>query len=81
MGTKVFRELGSLKLISDERDVMVPAEHRMAVLDWCAANGIAAEPSLGYPRDGWAIGTFGVTLWRVKDERQRVMFVLRWAGQ
>lgn len=79
MGLKTFREQNGLKLVSDERDVMVPAEYRTAVWDWCADNGIAAELALGSTQSVMAAMTFGVTLWRVRDERQRVMFLLRWS--
>jgi hypothetical protein len=79
MATKVFKTLGNLELIGDERDVMVPARHRLAVLDWCDANDIAAEITMGSTHSAWSASTFGVNLWRVKDEQQRVLFLLRWA--
>lgn len=79
MAVKVFAEHRSFKLISDERDIMVPAKHRLAVLDWCAANDIEANLTPGSTQSAWAASTFGVNLWRVKNEKQRVAFALRWA--
>lgn len=78
MAQKVFREYKEFRLISDERDIMVPCEHRRAVIAWCDANGIEATvtaPSMSF----WCERTFGVNLWRVQDEQQRVAFALRWA--
>ena len=65
-----------IKLVSDDRDMMLPLAVRKQVEAWCASNEITAEP-VG---DRVFIQTmFGVTLWRVKDEAQRVAFALRWA--
>jgi len=78
MATKVFKTLGNLRLVGDERDVMVSARHRLEVLDWCDANEIDAEISMGSTQSAWSASTFGVNLWRVRDKHQRVMFILRW---
>lgn len=79
MGTKVFRERNGLKLISDERDIEVSAKYRAKVQEWCNDNGIKA--TLASPAEGtsWAASVWGVNLWRVRDEQQRVMFALKWA--
>ena len=69
-------EFADIKLVSDDRDIMLPLQLRKQVEEWCSINEITAEP-VG---DRVFIQTmFGVTLWRVKDEAQRVAFALRWA--
>ena len=78
MGTKVFRELNNIKLISDERDIMVPCEHHDEIFTWCHENNIKATTS-NYSAFAQAI--FGVLLWRVKNEQDRVLFALRWASE
>lgn len=68
--TRVFAEKGRVRLVGDQRDVAVISDHRQDVWDWCAANNIVLEYQ----------GSLGRTdLWRVRDERQRVMFMLRWS--
>ena len=77
MAIKVFREHGNLQLISDERDVLVPSQLRPAVLAWCLDNDILAE----FTTDpAWELvdSIWGVNIWRVRDEQQRTMFILRW---
>lgn len=70
MGTRVFAEKGRVKLIGDERDIGIVSNYREDVWAWCDANNINLEYQ----------GTLGkMDLWRVRDERQRVMFLLRWA--
>ena len=78
MATKVFKEYKGWKLVGDERDIMVPSKHHLEVLDWCDANDIDAELSMGSTSSSLAANTFGAVLWRVKDEKQRLAFVLRW---
>ena len=72
MAEKVFIERKSYKLISDERDVMLPMGLTNQVEEWCLNNNITAEPQI------FAQTLFGVTLWRIKDEQQRMWFTLRW---
>jgi len=56
-------------LMGDERDIAVSFSHRQEVYDWAGENGIAIEYQ----------GTLASTdVWRVRDEQQRVMFILRW---
>ena len=70
MGTRVFAEKGRVKLVGDERDIGIVSNYREDVWAWCDANNINLEYQ----------GTLGkMDLWRVRDERQRVMFLLRWA--
>lgn len=69
MGTKVFAEKGRVKLIGDERDIGVATWYRDEVWNWCADKGIGLEYQ----------GTLqGIDLWRVRDEKHRMWFVLRW---
>ena len=78
MAQKVFIDVEStdIKLVSDDRDIMLPLAVRPQVEEWCRVNEITAEP-VG---DRVFIQTmFGVTLWRVRDEQQRLAFILRWA--
>jgi len=79
MAIKVFREHGNLQLISDERDVLVPSQLRSAVLAWCLDNDILAEFDFA---SGWELAesTWAVNLWRVRDEQQRVAFLLKWSS-
>lgn len=70
MGTRVFAEKGRLKLVGDSRDILLSSTIRQEVWNWCQRNDIKVEYQ----------GTLsGIDLWRVRDERQRVMFLLRWA--
>lgn len=79
MGTKVFATYKDLKLVSDERDVMVPSRDYKSVQNWCKENGIDAKLAMGPTVSSMSAFTFGVILWRVKDEQQRILFVLRWS--
>lgn len=79
MPTKVFRERNELKLISDERDVEVPAKYRIKVKEWCNDNGIEAALALPVEGSTWAASVWGVNLWRVKNEHHRLLFLLKWS--
>lgn len=69
MASKVFAEKGRVKLIGDERDIGIVSNYREDVWAWCHANGIELEYQ----------GTLGGTdLWRIRDEKQRLWFALRW---
>ena len=69
MPTAVFAERGRVKLVSDSRDVGLPSIIRMEVYAWLGANGVTAEIT----HNG-----LGMDLWRIHDESQRALFVLRW---
>ena len=70
MASKVFAEKGRVKLIGDERDIGIVSNYREDVWAWCHANGIELEYQ----------GTLGGTdLWRVKDQKHRMWFLLRWS--
>ena len=79
MPQKVFMTKGELRLHGDERDQVVPSKLRKHVYEWCVRNGVVADMPLS--RDGVYISEkyFGVDLWRIKDDQQRMLFVLRWS--
>ena len=80
MATKVFLEYQGFSLISDERDVMVSTDHRREVIKWCKQNKIQAElVTIGLQEHKDIKSMFGVNLWRIKDDEQRTLFVLRWS--
>ena len=70
MTSKIFAEKGRVKLVGDSRDIAVPYDKRKQVWNWCTENEITVtyEGSLA-----------GIDLWRIKDEKQRIWFALRWA--
>lgn len=79
MGRKVFQEKSRMTLVSDERDIMVPAQYHDQVLEWCRLNNIDVTTPDGSYQHGIAERLFNVHLWRVKDEQQRAWFLLRWS--
>ena len=76
MTTKVFLERSGVALVSDERDVMVSSSLIKDVIAWCDENGIDAEQVAKSPVTQYS---FGVNLWRVKNDEQRMWFALKWA--
>ena len=70
MGVAVFAKIGKFQLMSDDRDVGTPTIDRMKVYAWLAENCIIAELT----HSG-----LGMDLWRIMDEGQRALFVLRWS--
>ena len=83
MGTKLFAESYGIKLMGDERDVMVSAKLQGQVLDWCKENGIEVEISGVADKDNSHFHMiqryFKVNLWRVRNDAHRTLFILRWA--
>lgn len=79
MGTKVFIEKGKFKLIGDERDIMLPTQYKIAVLEWCRKNSIEVECPITEDHQHIARQYFGVNFWRIRDEQQRTWFILKWA--
>lgn len=70
VGQKVFAVKGRVQLVGDQRDIAVGSAYRRDVWDWCNANHIEVEYQ----------GTLShIDLWRVRDEQQRMWFLLRWA--
>jgi hypothetical protein len=56
--------------VSDARDIGVPFSKREQVHEWATKNNIVTEYQ----------GTLGGTdVWRVKNEKDRVSFLLRWS--
>lgn len=77
MGTRIFAKLSSgAELIGDERAIPVKWNVRHEVRDWCVENSINAK----YSGTGSSLA-FDVDLWRVKDERQRMLFLLKWGNE
>lgn len=78
MTEKVFIDIESadVKLIGDHRDIMMPMKLTKEIQAWCEGNAIIAEPVQNHVM----IQTmFGVTLWRIKDDKDRMWFTLRWS--
>lgn len=68
--SKVFVEKGVFKLVGDSRDIAVHYKKRADVWDWCEENDIEVE------YNGSLSGT---DLWRIRDEKHRMWFALRWS--
>ena len=80
MSEKVFLEKGNIKLIGDERDIMVPHRLQMQVVHWCKDHGINAILNYRGTTERWLVQeTFKVDLWSISDDQQRVIFALKWA--
>lgn len=79
MAERIFMERDRLTLRGDDRDIMLPAESKKAVLKWCRRNRIQIECPLNKDNEQIARHYFGVNLWRVKDEQQRMWFMLKWS--
>lgn len=79
MGVKVFMEQQGYSLVGDDRDIMLPVARRAEVQEWCASSGITAEVNLDPMVNELTARMFKVELWRVPDEQQRTLFVLRWS--
>ncbi len=75
MGTRGFARRGELELVGDDRDVMVDWQQRMEVWAWCEENEIDIE----YSDSVHITKHFGVDLWRIKNEKQRSLFMLKWS--
>lgn len=78
MARKTFLERNGLSLCGDDRDVMVPRKYYYDVLEWCVEQGIVVENAMEYDNSLSAM-LFDVNLWRVRNEKHRVAFALRWA--
>lgn len=75
MGTKVFAERAGFKLTGDDRDIAINWHYREKIWNWCSDNDINAN----YNSFGSTSGKFfGVDLWRIEDEKQRILFLLKW---
>lgn len=78
MAEKIFMERDRLTLRGDDRDIMLPAQYKLAVLSWCRKNHINIECPLNKDNEHIARHYFGMNLWRIKDEKQRMWFRLKW---
>ena len=79
MARKTFLERNGLSLCGDDRDIMVPRKYYYDVLSWCVEQGIVVENAMEYYDNGLSAMLFDVTLWRVRNEKHRVAFALRWS--
>ena len=83
MALTVFLEKQGLKLMGDSRDIMVPRKYQSEVLKWCNENNVEAtigDPNKPSSENAMIQRLFNVNLWRVKDDKQRTWFALRWSG-
>lgn len=76
MAEKIFMQKGNVVLRSDSRDFVMPVQYKMAILAWCRENKIIAEHPM---HNVSARFFFGMDIWRIKDEKQRMWFALRWS--
>lgn len=81
MRTKIFCSAPGTNwnLVSDERDVMLPANIRKDVEQWCILNNVKYE-FVHHGGDSTLMQRFfKVNLWRIRDNEERMLFVLRWS--
>jgi hypothetical protein len=71
MAEVTFFTVGEYTFKSDERDVRTDTCHE-DIMAWCKANDIVAGPVM-------CGQTLPYNIWRVKEERDRVLFKLRWS--
>lgn len=76
---KVFCKKDGIVLQGDPRDIMLPAQYKIMILNWCRKNGVMIESPLSKEYEYIARDYFGVNLWRIRDEKQRMWFTLRWS--
>lgn len=57
-------------LYVDYRDIVLSADIRQQVWDWAQSQKIQLE--------GQKYGINGLDVWRVRDDQQRLRFILRW---
>lgn len=73
MGSKVFlKDENGYAIVSDSRDILLPARLRDAVWDWCSDQNIDLE--------GIMYGIMKHDIWRVRDQSDRALFLLRWSN-
>lgn len=76
---KVFLVKDHVELSGDSRDVVVSCQYRKQVIKWCKKNNISVEFAIHENNRYIAEEYFEVDLWRIRDDQQRALFVLRWA--
>lgn len=79
MSQTILLQKGNSTLWGDPRDVLVPTDLRGQVLSWCWLNGVKARLPLNKDNQHISRVYFGVDVWRVKDDKQRTMFTLKWS--
>jgi hypothetical protein len=79
MGIKTFLKKSEAQLQSDERDFVLPCDQRSSVLSWCQKMGIQIESPLDRENRDLCEHHFRVDLWRIRDDDQRALFILRWS--
>ena len=70
MATKIFVDTGELKLIGDPCGFTIPVENRAEYWDWCQDNDIKTE---------FHGCLKGVDLWYIKNDKHRMLALLRWS--
>jgi hypothetical protein len=79
MATKVFVKKDKFELHGDSRDIMIPVRNSIGMLEWCKQHDILIERTLGVSEEFLAREMFGVCLWRVRNEKHRMLCALRWS--
>ena len=69
MGTKVFAEQGTFKLVGDERGFTLPFEKRHTYYAWCIDNSIETS---------YQGSLSNLDLWYIKNAEHRLLAILRW---
>lgn len=68
MTTRVFAEWHGAELNSDVRDIGIKVQDADVIIPWCVENNIDIQR---------VNRGFGIDVWRIKDEQQRMMFLLK----
>lgn len=68
---KTVGSWGPYTISSDARDVLVDGSKDFEVMSWCHKQGILADIYLKVAG--------GESVWRIKDDEQRTLFLLRWS--
>ena len=71
MASKVFAEWHGVALNSDARDIGVKVQDVDLIMPWCEKNNIDIQR---------VNRGFGIDVWRIKDEQQRMMFLLKFGN-
>ncbi len=80
MGQKIFFERDGYRVVADERDIALPTKHTLEVERWCQDSGINVELVLSGLSQRMIERTFHHNIWRVKDQNERALFLLRWSN-
>ena len=80
MGQKTFFERDGYKVVGDERDIAIPTKYTLEVERWCQDNEITLELVLSGMSRRMVERTFHHNVWRVRDQNERALFLLRWSN-